>query len=58
MGRCQNPSRIGVNGVYNDLKNRKPSLTISKTVFINFSIRNPPMFPINEIKIRSFNDNL
>ena len=46
-------AELGVNRLFNDLKNRKLSLNISKTVFIAFSIKNLLMSPVNEIKIHS-----
>lgn len=54
-------AELCVNEVFNDFKNRKPSLNISENVFISFSIRNLPvlpMFPINKMKIRSCYDDL
>lgn len=51
-------AELRINGMFNDFKNRKPSLNISENVFISFSIRNIPMFPINKIKIRSCYDDL
>lgn len=47
----QSKAEVRVNKIYNKLNGNKLSLSINKSVFIAFTIRNIFFTPINEIKI-------